>query len=61
MEKISVSKIQEPLHAQYKTSTETARVIDRALTKGADASDPFHSVGSPSYARIRGDLIRGRP
>jgi uncharacterized OsmC-like protein len=47
MEKISVSKIQEPLRAQYKTSPETARVIDRALTKGLDASDPFHSVVHP--------------
>jgi uncharacterized OsmC-like protein len=47
MEKISVSKIQEPLRAQYKTSPETARVIDCVLTKGADASDPFHSAVEP--------------
>ncbi len=47
MDKISVSKIQAPLRAQYKTSPETARVIDRALTKGEDASDPFHSVVEP--------------
>ncbi len=47
MDKISVSKIQAPLRAQYKTSPETALVVDRALTTGADASDPFHSVVEP--------------
>jgi uncharacterized OsmC-like protein len=47
MDKISVSKIQAPLRAQYKTSPKTARVTDRALTKGANASDPFHSVVEP--------------
>ena len=47
MEKISISQIQEPLRAQYKTSPETALVVDRALTKGADASDPFHSAVEP--------------
>ena len=44
MDKISVSQIQAPLRAQYKISPETARLIDREIAKGADASDPFHSV-----------------
>jgi uncharacterized OsmC-like protein len=47
MDKISVRQIQAPLRAQYKISPETARVIDRAITKGADASDPFHSIVEP--------------
>ena len=47
MEKISVRQIQEPLRAQYKSSPETARVIDRAITTGVNTSDPFHSVVEP--------------
>ena len=47
MDRISVSNMQAPLRAQYKISPETARVIDRAIAKGADASDPFHSIVEP--------------
>jgi hypothetical protein len=47
MNKISVREIQAPLRTQYKSSPDTARVIDRVRTTGTDASDPFHSVVEP--------------
>lgn len=47
MNKISVREIQEPLRTQYRSSPETARVMDRARTAGTDANDPFHAVVEP--------------
>jgi uncharacterized OsmC-like protein len=42
-----VREAQAPLRARYKTTPETALVVDRAQTCGADASDPYHSMVEP--------------
>ncbi len=47
MTTINVREAQAPLRAKYKTAPETARVVDRARTSGATASDPYHSVVEP--------------
>jgi uncharacterized OsmC-like protein len=40
---------QKPLRASYKANPELANVTSRALTLGADASDPFHSQVEPNH------------
>lgn len=44
---VSVRDIQAPLRAQYKTSPETAKIVDVARTSGSEANDPFHTVVEP--------------
>ena len=45
--KISVSAAQSPLRSQYKEAPAMAMVTDHALARGADPSDPFHSLVEP--------------
>ena len=47
MEKVNVREIQAPLRAQYRSTPQAARVVDRARTSGAEAADPFHSTVEP--------------
>jgi hypothetical protein len=47
MKSIQVRDRQTPLCAQYKSSPESAMVVDRAQTSSSTAIDPFHSVVEP--------------
>lgn len=47
MDKVSVSEVQTPLRAQYKTSPEAALVTDHARTTGGDPRDFFHATVEP--------------
>ncbi|HSS62865.1 MAG TPA: OsmC family protein [Gammaproteobacteria bacterium] len=47
MNALNVRQAQAPLRTKYRTAPDSARVVDRARTSGADASDPYHSTVEP--------------
>ncbi len=46
-EPTDVRSRQEPLRARYRDTPEAARITDRAVTTGADLSDPWHGTVQP--------------